>query len=212
MPLVRRLLVSFGALALTLGGLVLFYDLVILNSHDDPVVVDNGPIRVARDKATPEKDGHGRRWAIHHSARLKLLHAYSRRASSGKWLPLETPLPLTDLREIVFRLVAKPKEEPTKSMTIFRDQFGEQWPWDQAVRLDPEFDFEWKDDALTPAADYQGYRIGEIRFGRHVICLAEADRPLPRACSNFDNPPDEIRVLLCAEDDKCGRRKPKNDG
>jgi hypothetical protein len=206
MKLTRIVLLGLGGLACVFGSLVLWTELGIRNSHDDPVVVDNGPIEVSKGSATPRPDN-GRRWAIHHSARLKLLHAYSLRASSGKWLPLETPLPLTNVKEIVFTLVAK--DTPRAAMTIFRDQFLEEWPWNQQVRLDPEFDFEAKGGVLTPKTAHQSYRIAEIRFGSHVVCLAEADRPLPRPCANFDNPPDEIRVLLCAEDDKCGRKKPK---
>jgi hypothetical protein len=207
MKLTRAALVGFGGLALVFAVLVALSELGVFGSHDDPVVVDNGPIEISKGSAVPREDG-GRRWAIHHSARLTLLHAYSRRQGSGQWLALETPRSLRGVKEIVFRLVATPGEAPSRSMVIFRDQFLEEWPWNQQVRLDPEFTFVGDGTYLRPHKDFEGYRIGEIRFGQHVVCLAEADRPLPRECRRWDNPPDEIRILLCAETDKCGRKKP----
>src|SRR5262245_65726762 len=55
-----------------------FRDFIPLNEHDEPIVVDNGPIRITRKGATPVmEDMDKKKWEIHHSAPLKFMRTWS---------------------------------------------------------------------------------------------------------------------------------------
>lgn len=167
-------------------------------SHDDPIVVDNGPITIVKGNAAPVKKDTPKRWMIHHSDQLRLLYAFTQAADGETWRSLEQPIPLSGVKNITFDLV-EPGQPKVTDVTIYRDR------WYEALvpkaHLDARIDFVAQGKALTPQD--QKYRIGQVWVEGQPVCLVDTDRPVTTKCANWRQKPFRVKVLICAKADKC---------
>jgi len=190
-----------------------FRDKIPFNEHDEPVVVDNGPIRISRKGATPMKENNdSKRWEIHHSAPLATLHSWywdPTEMNDIKWKESPTPaLSLSLIGDIDFATIRKDNSGPTAQFTLRRDQFWE-FHHPQKVRLKGRFGFkkEMGREELQPEdAAYEEHRISSVQVGDQVICFRESDTPVVKsaanACANTKTPV-AIEVQLCVTPEKC---------
>jgi hypothetical protein len=191
-----------GMLALVAVLGLLAFRLVegIRGSHDDPIVVDNGPITVIKGNADPVQKDTPARWTIHHSARLKLLYAFTQHEGQA-WRSLEQPISLSGVKDITFDLLDVPGQPPSaaRQMTIFRDRWWEALV--QKAHLHADVDFRKQGKALTP--ENQAYRIGQVWVDGQPVCLVDSEKPETSRCANWRAKPARVKILICAEAAKC---------
>jgi hypothetical protein len=212
-----RMTIGVIAVAALVWG---FRDLVPLSNHDEPIVVDNGPIRITRESATPiDEDGEKKKWEIHHSDPLTFMTTWSYFSLSG-WAKGPV-VSLSGVRNITFDTF-DPKDASQKSdFFLRRDQFWEiKYP--QKVRLRSKFDFKYEDRAMKPDnSTYEAYRITSVTAGDTTICFREAMQPGPPQSGDCKNTitPDAIRINVCVTELKCPAPptpgdipKPSSDG
>jgi hypothetical protein len=175
------------------------------SEHDEPVVIDNGPIRITRKGADPEPENQdNRKWEIHHSGPLKLLRSWSY-SSDGRWHASD-PISLSGIGDITFETIDPDSTGNTSSFALRRDQFWElRYP--QKVRLKSSFKFTKANKELRPEdAAYEKHRIASVTAGGTMICFRESATPgPPMAGSKCQNSyaPDAVQIQLCVTEMKC---------
>lgn len=191
------------------AGLGLFVMIEILSYHDEPLVIDNGPIVVSRRIGAngdlppkPEDKPQSKRWSMEHSSRLGLLHVKAWRGNSS--LLLERPMSLSGIGDIHFDLVPSDGAMPARGvLTVRRDQFLEEWPGDQQIRVDPG-DYELM---LSEAAPYvlnlsdQNLRIAQIRTQTRTVCLRDQHQPKEGGCTSGAFNLDRVEIQVCTKPD-----------
>jgi hypothetical protein len=188
----RAVAVGVAVVAVAIGAYV-------LASHDDPVVVDNGPIKIQRARKVPDPDGD--RWTLGKIDKLKLLHVLSWKTGTPAPFVLAPPISLEGVHDITFDLV-KGTGQPTTSMTIFRDAWNESIG-NQHTRVKPKGLFKVGAEGLE-ALD-PDYRVAQIRLDSgDVVCVRDGERPKAEKCTSWTYAPERIKVVLCtANEEKC---------
>lgn len=177
----------------------------LLDSYDNPVVVDNGPIVVRRAGVVPDQEGGDpRHWGLRLGAPLRQLQVWSWPSAGAMPLGLAQPLPISEVDVVEFRLVTVPGRPPTTAMTLRRDPWW-RWPFAPRVRLHAGVDLRFDPSAggLTPAGAGAALRIGEVRVGDRVVCLRDAVRPQPGPCRAWSHAPHMVQVTVCANPASC---------
>jgi hypothetical protein len=199
---------------MTVGGVVLlvaglawgFRDIgmSVVSEHDEPVVVDNGPIRITRKGATPAAEGNDKmKWEIHHSGPLTRLRSWSY-SGDGGWK--EGPeISLGGVGDITFETLDPDTAGSTSSFDLRRDKWYE-FRIPQKVRLKSRFNFKYENGALKPDdAAYERHRISSVTADDETVCFRESATPAPptgNRCQNTHEPV-AIKILLCVSDNKC---------
>jgi hypothetical protein len=176
----------------------------ILGEHDLPLVVDNGPIEIQRGNMTPKRGRSDKEWEIHHSERLKSLHAWSWDGTS--WTPMDGEVSISGVSNIVFELYdLDGNEKPT--MTIRRDPFWDIIHFPQKVRLFADVDFTWDGVGNPLRARNQRLRIHAIQInGAQRVCFRnDKTKPTPpggRPCGD-QSAPMGVKVVICTRTGSC---------
>ena len=168
-------------------------------SHDDPVVVDNGPVKIHRPDRVPGPDGD--RWTLGKIGKLKLLHVLSWKTGTAEPFALAPPISLEGVHDITFDLV-KGAAQPTTSLTIFRDAWNESI-LNQHARVKPKGLFKVEGGGLATLDP--DYRVAQIRLDSgDIVCLRDGERPKPEKCTSWTYAPEKIKVVLCTDnEEKC---------
>jgi hypothetical protein len=170
-----------------------------LSSHDDPVVVDNPKISIGRSNGIlpPQRDGSERRWTLHDmDAFYKLVVTTTH---EGRTTTLQKPL--YGHKSVRFALVGAAQ----RTAAFFRISLEPGGQHHERVIVEANHDDVRLDlDAQNAMriTDREGVlRIGEIQVGNGHICLADSARPEDGPCGTWQNLPDAVRILVCANDE-----------
>ena len=198
---------TVGGVVLLVAGLVWgFRDVLwqFVSEHDEPVVVDNGPIRILRTGANPAPENNDKmKWEIHHSGPLTRLKSWSYSADGG-WKP-GPEIPLGSVGDITFDTLDPGTAGRTSSFDLRRDKWYE-FRIPQKVRLKSRFNFKYENGALKPDdAAYEMHRISSVTAGDETVCFRESATPAPPAGDRCQNmyAPVAIRIQLCVASNKC---------
>jgi hypothetical protein len=206
MKMVRRTLL-FGGMSLAL--LVVMGQGSIRNSHDEPIVIDNGPPvayrRILNTEPGPHREEGKDSWRIHHTNDLALLKA-SVNKGNGLGAPLE--LPLKGIDRVGFELVdstgtqellAISTKDLRKKLRVHASK-----PLQMSARSDLDdkvlYQFESRDFARYRIKHVFTYDDADGGTSRDTICLRDARAPHTGACD--PNPTDyDVRVVICVKKD-----------
>jgi hypothetical protein len=168
------------------------------SSHDDPIVVDNPRISVGRfNGRAPSQDGSDRRWTLHDMDEFHKLVVMT--THDGRTTTVQRPLYGHNL--VRFALVAD-AQRAAASFSIFLAPGGQHH---DKVIIEASHDalrFELDQQDAGKIADRGGaLHIGEIQVGNRYLCIADAAKPQDGRCGNWQNLPDAVRVLVCANEE-----------
>lgn len=177
-------------MAVVAAGLILVI-VRILSSHDEPLVIDNGPLMVHRTiRETPggpvippdPEGGDPRHWHFHHSWRLRDMFIQVWDDDGNEGNNVMTPVSLSGVDEIVVELIDTAGGPAPAPLTIRRDAFLTRPPGDQGLHLDsPDLPFAARkrgDDyhlELDPPKD--SIRIRQIRVNDDTFCVRDQLKP-----------------------------------
>jgi hypothetical protein len=182
---------------------------IIVGSHDEPIVIDNGPPvvfrRISIHEPGPHKESGKDSWHIHHTNDLVLLKA-SVNTGGGFGTPLE--LSLSSIDRVGFQLVDSNGNEEKLAISTkdlrkkLRLHASKELELSASTYLDwilyrfasPNFD-RFRIRHVTTYDDADGRNL------RHTICLRDARAPHTGACdpnpTNYD-----VRVVICPKPDR----------
>lgn len=203
--MLRRILL-FGGMSLAL--LVVMGQGDIRGSHDEPIVIDNGPVVVGRsisdDEDGPVKEGRKDSWKHHEIEDLKDLTVWVKRGTT--WTK-STPYSLSGVKKIDLDLVTPQSNTATIWMTMNRhlrlhEPRQAQQPPDIRYSVTPTTDpldskktrYEFRPMHRTYGGDWY---VKELRSDKGLkICLHDGMSPHSGTCGTND-PPSEIKVVVC---------------
>ena len=187
-------------------------------SHDEAIVVDNGPVRISRRGVTAMQEGTSRsRWEMHQSQRFRYLHVWSWPKGSTTPHTLTPPLPLRGVSEIIFDLVLPPGEQPRQSVIIRRDPWWRPWWFNPKARVaSAEVAFEWIDPVLDKPGmlkpqgrEGERFRLADIRLDeRATVCLRDGPTPVAAPCRLWKHVPERVVAKICMTAEKCEAPEP----
>lgn len=186
---------------------------VVLGSHDEPIVIDNGPVVVSRKirntEHGPFKEDGKDSWQIHHTKSFAKLHARVKRGQQwGEYVPFD----LDGIDRVALELVDTGTGLPQRMALSTKGALS------KTARIHASVDLllSANTDPREPKIKYQftpkgldTYRIKHLvtyddadgRDKKKTICLRDATAPHEGECE-ASAPPDEIRVVICVKDDR----------
>jgi hypothetical protein len=167
-------------------------------SHDDPIVIDNPRISIGRSNGmSPQQDGSPKRWTLHDMDTFYKLVVTT--THDGHTTTIQRPLYGHKL--VRFALVA----DAQRAAAAFSLSLAPGGQHHDRVIVEAHHDdlrLELDSQDAARITDRDGtLHIGEIQVGNSYICLADAARPENGRCGTWQNLPDAVRILVCANDE-----------
>lgn len=171
----------------------------ILTSHDDPVVIDNPKIEIARKATTAgpkEESQDGKRWSI------DKIGAFYRMEVKTNDMTTPKVVSLAGLTAVQLDLVEN-NALADAHFVVSQERIDEQH-WKVFVQAFNDLTFE-KDHPQTPRKirdKLDKLHVGQIRYGSKFVCLAETGEPKDGPCASWARTPTKTEIKLCSND-KC---------
>ena len=175
-------------------------DKQILDSHDDPVVVDNAHVGVTREsKPKPPQNKGGKEWSISEMDRFTHLQYWTKDKQNVQHGPTTIAVD-NNVKTFYFDLVEDKDDETGPNSRVFEIRQVPAGGAHDDVRVESkaaDLEFEAQGNDLKDKT--KKLHIGQIRYGTNkFLCFAETGAPLTRKCNSWTRLPKEVRVELCA--------------
>lgn len=175
---------------------------VLVNSHDDPVVVDNEHVGVSREsKPKTPKHIQNDEWSVHEIDFFSHIQYWARDKGNTEHGP-KTIAVGNNVKAFQFDLVEDKETETGPRGRSFEIRLYSAGGAHDEVRVESKTaDLKFKDQGTDLKDQTKKLRIGQIRYGGNkFICFAETGEPLERECRTWTKLPQKIRVELCANE------------
>ena len=169
----------------------------VLNSHDDPIVVDNEHIEVSREtrKGDAVRIGSDKTWALDEMDKFTHIKVWARsKGNQEKEIgPIAGQDPTAPFELDVMEDNGAP---PTGVLAISQIALGGLHKHGVVASLHNDLEFMSENKGIKDKKDK--LHVAQIRFGSQRICLAETGLPVESACGAWKNLPKKVRIELCA--------------
>lgn len=199
---------------------------IILSSHDEPIVIENGPILIKRFIKRPavwwggppqKRDA---AWVLHHSQPFNFLRVWTWETPQDT-RPGYAQFPLARVTKVTLKAVV-----PGSGGVSYLMSFAHPASGDADVIFTPGVDMQlkpyigdglgdffrdWRGGLEIPGGDT--YRITEIQLeGQDPVCLREQKTPVQQAtCEENRFNPSRVYARICVDVDKCSLPVPAQE-